>query len=505
MAPSNLSRNYQRLSEKWAAIEPPTWALLLAESARSKALEVALIDAEAEKLSPEQVATRVGRYNPRIVCLTVYGQNVNAGTTSMGGAVLAADALKANHSSALVVMVGSHSQALPRQVLLEHQSIDVVLLNEGVYALNSLACLDVFTPETLNEVRGIGFRASDGSIELTPGASPVPTEKMDEDLPGYAWDLLPFDSRPLDLYRAPAWHAGFQEASRSPYAAIQTSLGCQFKCSFCMINLVNRTGVEEVASASDYRGMRFWSPKHVKAQIDQLVEMGVTTIKITDEMFLLYRSHYEELCSLLAEAPYAKELNMWAYSRIDTVPRLEVLRLLRSAGFRWLAVGIETANQRVRLEVTKGKFTEVDIREVVDHIHEADIQVMANYIVGLPGDDEKSMQETLDLSIDLGTAGWNMYTAMALPGSRLYKDALEAGVELPRDYESWSFHSYETTPLPTEKLRPEAILAFRDQAFLDYHQSEKFRERLASSFGHDALKVVDEMCSVRLKRRLLGD
>ena len=32
---------------------------------------------------------------------------------------------------------------------------------------------------------------------------------MDIDLPGYAWDLLPYNKKPLDLYRAPMWHAEY--------------------------------------------------------------------------------------------------------------------------------------------------------------------------------------------------------------------------------------------------------------------------------------------------------
>ena len=30
----------------------------------------------------------------------------------------------------------------------------------------------------------------------------VPQDRMDVDLPGYAWDLLPFKSKPFDLYRS---------------------------------------------------------------------------------------------------------------------------------------------------------------------------------------------------------------------------------------------------------------------------------------------------------------
>ena len=41
---------------------------------------------------------------------------------------------------------------------------------------------------------------------------------MDIDLPGYAWDLLPFRSKPLDLYRSPMWHAEYDDNKRTPYS-----------------------------------------------------------------------------------------------------------------------------------------------------------------------------------------------------------------------------------------------------------------------------------------------
>jgi radical SAM superfamily enzyme YgiQ (UPF0313 family) len=92
---------------------------------------------------------------------------------------------------------------------------------------------------------------------LNPPERIVPTHLMDTDLPGYAWDLLPKKDRPLDLYRSPLWHAEYQEDHRTPYAAIQTSLGCNFGCSFCMINILNRNDDAEIGVASNYKGMRF--------------------------------------------------------------------------------------------------------------------------------------------------------------------------------------------------------------------------------------------------------
>ena len=103
---------------------------------------------------------------------------------------------------------------------------------------------------------------------------------------------------------------------------------------------------------------------------------------------------------------------MWAYSRIDTVKNPETLSVVRKAGIKWLCLGIESGDKKVRLEVAKGKFEDVDVRKVVNQVHEADIDVMANYMYGLPGDDKDTIK-TYELSLGFFTSGWNTYPAMA--------------------------------------------------------------------------------------------
>ena len=77
------------------------------------------------------------------------------------------------------------------------------------------------------------------------------------------------------------------------------------------------------------------------------------------------------------------------------------------------------------------------VKEVIKKVHEADIEVMANYIYGLPGDTKETMKKTYDLSLELCTAGWNTYAAMALPGSQLYKNAVENNIKLPESIEKY--------------------------------------------------------------------
>ena len=500
--PNNSKKIYQGLSKDYSAIETPTWSLLLAESCRSIGHNVAILDTCAENLSDEESLDRIKELDPRLLCFVVYGQNVNAGTVNMSGATRLSKFIKDNDPTKTICFVGSHMSALPYDTLEKEESIDIILANEGVYALRGLLSLDSFDQSTLERIRGIGFRR-DGKPFLTAPEKPVPQDRMDIDLPGYAWDLLPYKEKPLDLYRSPMWHANYIEKDRSPYAALYTSLGCMFKCSFCMINVVNRNDNDRVGIASNYAGMRFWSPGFIIKEIDKLVAMGVKTIRISDEMFLLNKKYYEPLCIMIKERGYGEFLNMWAYSRIDTVKKPENLKLIRDAGIRWLCLGIESGDKKVRLEASKGKFKDVDIRYIIKMVHDADIDIMANYLVGLPGDTHETMQKTLDLSLELCTRGWNMYAAMALPGSRLYKEALEANHELPNSYVGYSFHSYETLPLPTDSLSPAEILKFRDAAWTSYHTYEPFLELVEKKSGPDAKHDILEMTKIKLKRKIL--
>jgi anaerobic magnesium-protoporphyrin IX monomethyl ester cyclase len=500
--PGSSKKIYQDLSNKYTSIEPPTWSLLLAKSCQSQGFLPKILDCNAENLSNEEILKKVEEANPRLICFVVYGQNVNAGTTSMEGAINISNFLK-KHSNRLISYVGSHVQALPLETLKNEKSIDFVFTNEGVYALWKILKLSNISIENLENLKGIAYRNLNNKIIFNKPEIIVPNDKMDEHLPGYAWELLPFKKKPFDLYRSPMWHAEYLDENRTPYAAIQTSIGCQFKCSFCMINIINRNDNKEVGVANTYSNMRYWSPNFIIKEFDKLIGYGVKTIKITDEMFLLNPKYYKPLCEMLAERNKDDKLMMWAYSRVDTVKRQEILNLVRKAGIKWLALGIESGDKNVRLEVSKGKFEDVDVNKVIEQVHNSDIQVMGNYIFGLPGDTKETMQKTLDLSIQLNTMGWNGYAATALPGSELYKIALDKGVKLPETYGAYSFHSYDTLPLSNENLTAAEILRFRDEAFLTYHTNKDFLNKALKKFGKKSIDNINNMTSIKLKRKIL--
>ncbi|MEE9913623.1 MAG: B12-binding domain-containing radical SAM protein [Deltaproteobacteria bacterium] len=495
--PDSSAQAYQDLSSLYSAIETPTWCLLLAQSCRSKGFGVAILDCNAERLPDARAIQRIREMNPRIVCFVLYGQNPNSGTTSMiGGTRLCAE-LKRCYPEYLTCFVGSHVSALPEEVL-GYPFIDIVLINEGVYALHDLLLSDL--NDDLKQVKGIGYKMK-GEPVLNQPQQVVPQKRMDNDLPGYAWDLLPYDKKPLDLYRAHFWHTNYSHEQRTPYAALYTSLGCPFTCDFCMINILNRVDHASGVTSANSAHIRYWSSDLVSREFDKLVQMGVETIKISDEMFFFKRSHFEPLLKGLIKKDY--ELRLWAYSRVDTI-RDDLLDMLRQAGMRWLAIGFEAGNVRVRQEVFKGKFSDLDIRNITQAIHDHGMNVAANYIFGFPNDTQETMQQTLDLACELNTAMANFYPCMALPGSPLYRKAKQSGWKLPDTYQGYAFFSYECQPLPTNHISASDVMKFRDEAWRKYHTRHEYLDLIEKKFGAQQRKNMEDLIEIQLKRKILG-
>lgn len=497
--PRSSTEVYQELAHKFTAIEVPVWALLLAKSIQSIGFGAEILDCEAEHLQDLDAIMRIYYSNPRLIVLVVYGQNPNSGSANMVGAVRLAKKIKSTYPHFKIAFIGSHTSALPREVL-AFDFVDFVFYNEGVYGLRELLATDL--ENGLSSVNSLGFK-KDGALQLNTKASVVPTERMDIDLPGYAWELLPYKNKRLDLYRSHFWHGEFDCDKCSPSAALYTSLGCVMKCGFCMINSINRVNVSDHINASHSNIMRFWSPEFIAKEFERLVKYGVNTIRISDELFFLNKRYFEPLLTKIIEAGIGGQIRMWTYSRIDTV-RPKYLELFRQAGVRWLALGVEAANTTIRREVTKGTFEETDIRQVIKDIYNSGIYTIANYIYGLPQDNYETMQQTLDLSIELNTEMMNCYACMALPGSPLYTESLQSNYQLPKAFSEWSFLSYDTLPMPTKHLTAAEVLRFRDMAWTTYFQRPEYLNMIQQRLGVKARKNIEDMSKIKLRRKLLG-
>lgn len=485
VTPPSRLEVYQNLGSDLAAIEPPVWAGLIAEFLLARGYDVAMLDAEAEGLTHEEAAARIVAAAPRLAVFMIYGQQPSASTQCMPAGAKTAKLLQAEAGDEIPILaVGTHPSALPRRTLLE-EPYTYVCQGEGPFTV--LGLIEALRGRRrLDDVPGL-WRMEDGAPKSNAPSSLI--EDLDGTLPRQAWQLLD-----MSRYRAHNWHCFDDLGSRNAYASLQTSLGCPFKCSFCCINAP--FGVNK---------MRMWSPEAIIRQLDELVEKyGVRNIKIPDEMFVLNRRHVMDLCNKVIERGY--KVNFWAYARIDTVNDEEMLDRLKQAGVNWLGLGIESGSKYVRDGVTKGRFGNIDIGAAVDRVRKHGIYVGANYIFGLPDDDLASMQETLDLALDLNTEWANFYSAMAYPGSALYDVARAKGWSLPDDpggpgWIGYSQHGYDCLPLPTEHLTATQVLDFRDKAFQTYFSSDSYRSLVERSFGAHVRAHVDAMVSVPLKRR----
>lgn len=488
----NASRKiYQDLSKDFSAIEPPIWAGMLTSHCLKKGFRAEILDCEALYLADDEAARRVREFHPRVACLVVYGQQPSASSQNMEGAVSLAEKIKESSPEVKILFVGGHVAALPQEVLEKHPCIDLVCQNEGVYTISNL--LKTNLRDHLDQIDGLGFR-QEGRIVLNPPSPIVPKENLPEELPGVAWDKLP-----MERYRTSLWHSYPNHCERQPFAALYTSLGCPMRCSFCMINIINR---QENEYADGSAVFRYWDPNFMIKDFDRLAQLGIKNIKIADELFVLNANHFMKLSELIIARGY--DFNIWCYSRVDTVKE-KYLETLNKAGVHWLALGIESGNTKVRKDVTKGRFEDVDIRDVVKKIRDHGINVIANYIFGLPEDTLETMQMTLDLALEMNTEEVNFYSAMAYPGSPLYGAAREKGWKLPDRYAGFSQHSYYTQPLPTKYLTAEQVLEFRDKAWMKYHTSPAFLELLKKKFGQMAVDETLRSTAIQLKRKILEE
>jgi len=482
--PGDNKQIYQNLENEFSAIEPPALAGLFATFIRQKGMKVAIIDGPAHGMTANAIADNVvDEFNPILVAIVVYGFQPSASTQNMTAAGKIAKALKERNSNLKILMTGTHPAALPQRTMLE-EAVDFVCDREGPVTIYKTVQALKAKIENFSDIPSLWWRQDE--VVLAPRSSEGLIKDLDTEMPSIAWDLLP-----MDRYRAHNWHCFEHIHERSPYVSMHTSMGCPYHCSFCCINAP--------FGKSSYR---MWSPETVVKEIDFLVEnYGIKNIKFVDEMFVLNKRHVLGICDLLIQRDY--KINIWAYARVDTV-KSEFLDKLKAAGFNWLALGVESASEYVRDGAAK-KLGDKEIIDTIQRIQDAGIYIIANYIFGLPDDTIERMQNTLLLALDLNCEFANMYSAMAYPGSLLYKTALESGADLPESWHQFSQHAYDSKPLSNQYCTSADILEFRDKAWNTYFTNPRYLDMIKEKFGQGVIEHINRMVAIPLQRKLVEE
>ena len=474
--PGSQKKLYGNLNDfDLTGIEPPFWGAMLAGYMRGRGYSVKMLDAEADELSYDETAARIVAVSPLLTVITVSGTNPSASTMNMIGASEIVKSLKKIDASYKTVFHGLHPSALPELTLTETK-VDYVCKGEGFSSLPML--VDALKGGTIaGNIPGI-WSTSGGSLSKS-ASTPVLADL--NTLPPMAWDLLP-----MSKYRAHNWHCFDKIANRTPYAVLYTSLGCPYNCSFCCINAI-----------FGKPGIRFRCPEKVVEDIDLLVtKYGVRNIKIMDELFAISEKRVLDICDRIIERKY--DLNMWAYARVNTVTPL-MLDRMKKAGINWVAYGFESANKKVLDDVSKS-YDVAEVQKVIKMTYDAGLYICANFIFGLPEDDYDSMQESLDMAVDMNAEWANFYCTMAYPGSKLYDEAIEKSWPLPVTWSGFSQYSSDSQPLPTNHLKPGEVLAFRDYAFDAYFKNPRYLDKIRRLFGLDTVRHIQEMTKHSLIR-----
>jgi anaerobic magnesium-protoporphyrin IX monomethyl ester cyclase len=474
---------YQELNKDYSACEPPFWAALTAGFIRKNHFAVDILDANGLNLDFEETAATIRKMNPRYTAVVVYSQQANTCTPIMIAVEQLCSTIKASEPDRPVALTGWHPSALPKRTI-EETACDLLVQGEGFHTLLSLL---QNTP--IEEIPGLWWK-KDGK-GVAPKRPAANIRDLTAALSHVAWDLIPWNRA---HYRAFNWMCLQDLGSREHCASLFTSLGCPYQCSFCAIH-----------ATYGERKIRYWHPDWVLEQIDILARnYGVKNINFIDELFVFNPDHYLPIAEKLLTREYT--VNICAFARVDAVDRTstEHLSMLKRAGFNWFKLGIESCNKSALSAVNKGHYTKDDIRRVVEKIHNAGIDLCANFMFGLPGEDYDSMQDTMSFAMELNCAFPSFFCTMAPPGSDLYNEALQKGVRLPDSWIGFAQQAYEFLPLPTEHLTAAQVLEFRDYVFNAYFTNPRFLNIIEKKFGKEAREHIAGMTSIKLKRKILG-
>lgn len=228
---------------------------------------------------------------------------------------------------------------------------------------------------------------------------------------------------------------------------VLTSRGCPFGCNFCANNAWGKS-------------LRLRTPENVYQELKLLKERyGYGAFMFFDDTMTVNRKRMEGICSLLKEL----DIIYRCFIRSDTVDR-GILEAMKGSGCVEVGVGIESGSPRILKIVNKGETVERNM-EAVKLCRAAGLRVKGFFIVGLPGENEESLRETIAFleEADLDDLDVTVYTPY--PGSAIYRDKKRFDIEFQDDYAHAWFKGRPgnyTTKVSTKALSSADILRYRD-------------------------------------------
>jgi radical SAM superfamily enzyme YgiQ (UPF0313 family) len=246
----------------------------------------------------------------------------------------------------------------------------------------------------LQSILGLAWRDR-GEIVINPDRPFIPNL---DDLPIPLHHLLPLDKQRMPMIKG-------------PFTFIVTSRGCPAGCKFCIKHVSYQTSV------------RVRSPQLILEELRVLSDLGIHHVHMYADLFTVNRQQVVELCRLIIAS--GLKVKWTCNSRVDYVDE-EMLRLMGQAGCWYISWGIESANERILKSIRKG-YRKEHVVQALRWARAAGIHNWGYFIIGLPGETEASIQETIAYAKSLPLDICLFHIAAPYPGTPFFYEVVQNG------------------------------------------------------------------------------
>ena len=342
-----------------------------------------VVDAPPHKISIEQTVQMGKDFELLVLYTSTPGFHVD---------VKMAEMMKDSNPKLQVAFVGPPVTIEPEKTLLNNKAIDFVVRREFDYQI-----ADYAKGKPLDEIPGVSFRKN-GAVVHNPEAAAI------EDLDALPWVTKVY-KRDLDITR---YNVPFL---LNPFISFYSSRGCPALCTFCLWPQTHSGHRWRLRSSDDMAN-------EVRYALDAFP--NVKEIFFDDDTFNYRKDRTIELSKKL------KPLNFtWSCtSRVTT--DYDTLKAMKDAGCRLLIVGYESGDPQILKNIKKGATVE-RAREFTRDCHKLGLVIHGDFILGLPGETEASIRNTINFAKSLDCETIQVSIAHAFPGTEFFDYAKANG------------------------------------------------------------------------------
>lgn len=363
-------------------------------------VDVVVVDAQFRNLSRDDFTALLLREAPEYVGISVL-------TTEYKDTLDLAARLTRQALPAAIIIAGGVHVTTCFDYVMRNPDIDYAVRGEGEYVLRDLL-QHLLTGAPLPE-QGLIRRAADGTLLVQPRALVADLAK----LPWPDYSLVDMQA----YLHTPSRERSPNRPPAMPFVRMSTTRGCPYGCSFCQ--------VETIAG----RKVRARAPEDVVAELQWLKrEWGIKAV-IFDDDDLLAAPH--DFAARLFRGMIEAKLELkWVSTAFALfLVTDELLELMKRSGCVGINVAIESGTPRVLHEIIGKPIKDLDrVRPLIEKIKANGMYVLANFIIGFPGETWEEIRQTLAFAEHCAADYVKIYTAIPLPGTRLFEVAKRLNV-----------------------------------------------------------------------------